>query len=204
MVALLSHNIDPHNTRLVSMGKNVLTHNNISANRSFKARLKAGSNNAANSNNNHKNMADYIRGMLLSKQAYSSNSKKLVKNMANEVIRKRERNQRRFITNHMMLMTQHQRLRNNLNKQYANAQNNIASREPNFKNLLKRIREHPGNNSLKNQRNNRLNNDPVIHRIKLEREWLRRQLQHNSNRTTQHMRQIQAWKWLRNSVVPQI
>jgi hypothetical protein len=204
MVVLVKHNRDPHQTAILTMGRPVVTHNNIAKSETFLARIKEGSNIAANRKNLQKNMAAYIRGLFMLKRVYSQNSKNFVRNMAEHIISKREQNQRRFISNHMRLMTKHQRLRNNLNKQYANAQNKIASSEPNFKNLLNRIREKPDNENLKRQRNNRLNRNSVIQRIKLERNWLYRKLKYNSNLTTQHMRQIQAWNWVRVHVVPHI
>ena len=124
--------------------------------------------------------------------------------MVNHIIRKREENQARFVNEHMALMGRHQLARRELNSQYAQIKTNIARREQKFAKLLKQIQKNPDNEKLINQRNNRLNRNAIIQRIKLEREMLQNELKQNSNRTTQHMRQIQAWRWVKNNVLEKV
>ena len=173
MVILVKNNRNPHQTALVTMGRPMLRHNNISGHSAFRARINNGSNAAATGN---ENLANFIRGKFIIFGQDSNNSRRLLREMVNHIIRKREENQARFLNNHMALMGRHQRTRNELNREHTQAQS-VA---------------------------NRSNRNAIIDRIKLEREMLRNELRRNSNRVTQHMRQLQAWKWVRNSVVGKV
>jgi len=173
MVVLVKNNRNPHQTALVTMGRHMLTHNNISGHSAFRTRLNNGSNAAAIGK---ENLANFIRGKFIIFGQDSKNSRNLLRQMVNHIIRKREENQARFVNEHMALMGRHQLTRNELNRQNTQAQS-IA---------------------------NRTNKNATIERIKLEREMLRNELKRNSNRVTQHMRQLQAWKWVRNSVVGRV
>ena len=201
MVILVKNNRNPHQTALVTMGRPMLRHNNISGHSAFMNRLNKGSNAAAAGK---EDLANFIRGRFIIFGQDTKNSRNLLRQMVNHVIRKREENQARFLNNHMALIGRHEHTRRELNRQRAQAQKNIANREQNFANLLRRIRNNPDNEKLTSQRNNRLNRNAIIERIKLEREMLRNELRRNSNRVTQHMRQLQAWKWVRNSVLGKV
>jgi hypothetical protein len=201
MVVLVKNNRNPHQTALVTMGRPMLRHNNISGHSAFRNRINKGSNAAATGN---ENLANFIRGKFIIFGQDTKNSRNLLREMVNHIIRKREENQARFVNNHMALMGRHQLTRRELNSQYAQVKRNIANREQNFANLLKKIHNNPNNDTLITRRNNRLNRNATIQRIKLQREMLQNELKQNSNRATQHMRQIQAWKWVRNSVVGKV
>jgi hypothetical protein len=201
MVVLVKNNRNPHQTALLKMGRPMLTHNNISGHSAFRNRINKGSNAAATGKGN---LANFIRGKFIIFGEDSNNSRNLLRQMVNHIIRKREENQARFVNEHMALMGRHQLARRELNSQYAQIKTNIARREQKFAKLLKQIQKNPDNEKLINQRNNRLNRNAIIQRIKLEREMLQNELKQNSNRTTQHMRQIQAWRWVKNNVLEKV
>ena len=96
MVVLEKHNRNPHQTALVTMGRPMLRHNNISGHSAFRNRINKGSNAAATGK---ENLANFIRGKFIIFGQDTKNSRNLLREMVNHIIRKREENQARFVNN---------------------------------------------------------------------------------------------------------
>ena len=204
MVVLNTNDPSAHQTALRTRGLPMLTHNHMSKHSAFVKRLKVGSNSGVN-NRAVENLANHIRGrILLFGEFNNPETKPLLRKMVDEIIRKREEDQSRFVAEHMQLIARHQANQNALERNYKAVQNNIAAREPNFRELLARIRNTPNNESLIRQRNARLNRNRRISAIKTRRARLRSQIIDNTKRLSEHTRQIQAWKWVRNHVVQKV
>lgn len=202
MVVLIRGERTAHQTALVSMGRPLLTHNNISNHSAFLRRLNNASNHTRAVARAADKLADFIRGrFIIHGQEPSRN---LVKQMVNHIIYLREQNQLRFMRGHMELLARHQEIRNRLNRDCARIRNNIARRDPEFQELLDKIRNNPTNDSLIAQRNARLNQNERIRAIQRHRERLRENLIQNSTRTSEHARQLAAWKWVKEHVVHRV
>lgn len=185
-----------HNVKLVHMGRNVLTHGNISGSIHFKNRLAVGSNAAANKY--RKPFITYIqniyrvKGVPLNKQS--------VINMAEHIINLRKANQVRFVQEHERTAGEYQELKRRLDIEMSRSILDLARVNSQFKSLLNLIRNNPNRNNLKERRNARLGENREIRAIRREKERLRQRMIQLTKNTTEHARQIAAWRWFRNQV----
>ena len=185
-----------HRVKLVHAGRNVLTHGTISNSTHFVNRLAAGSNAAANKY--RKPFITYIqniyrvKGVPLNKQS--------VVNMAQHIINLRKADQARFIQEHETTAREYQELKSRLDREMSRSILELANLNSQFKSLLNLIRNNPNRNNLIEQRNTRLGQNREIRAIRREKERLRQRMLQLTHNTTEHARQIAAWRWFRNQV----
>jgi hypothetical protein len=205
MVVLIKGERSAQSTHLVSMGNPVLSHNNISSHSSFLRRLENASNRTRAVARGADTLAAFIRGkLILAGQYNQTSSRNLVGQMVNHIIYLREQNQIGYMPHHIKTMGQHQQLKNSLNQAYKEVRNNIARRDPEFQELLNRLRNSPNNGSLIKMRNNRLNQNQRIRSIKRQQQKLRSNIINLTTKTSEHGRQLAAWKWVKAHVVHRV
>jgi hypothetical protein len=205
MVILDKNQTSAHGVALRHQGRPVLTHNEISRHPSFKSRVNMGSNFNTNGGARH-NLASYIHGKLaIHGVPYNATTKALLTNMVNTIIRLRRENQARFMNAHHAMLGGHHFRRRQLNNERMRIRNNIAAREPNFRKLLENIGKNPENlNKLIDRKNERLHRNERIRNINREKERLARELKEGTRKATEHSRQIAAWRWVHDRILPAV